>query len=320
VASELNQFLSDEALRAAMSGVLLFTGLPPQQTPVVSILGLIALLSEGFFLPEGGMGKIPEALSQALKLNGGEIWLNSKIDKIIVKNGRVRGAAVAGQGLIEAEAVISTVSGMVTFSSLLPPEAVPAALRRKVRQAPLSHKALAIQLGLSNPMDGCSHANSILPLMDEQTDVFRPYEDEVKWPIYFVPTVTMPELAPPGGSIIEMFPPISQDRPIHEWDEAKKEKAVAAAVKALARLHPLDIVVTRVLSPRDYQERLHLYQGAVYGLSPVADPGAQFPYRPPIPGLYQAGQTTYPGYGIAPAAMSGILAAETLMTGLQKKE
>jgi phytoene dehydrogenase-like protein len=61
VASELNQFLSDEALRAAMSGVLLFTGLPPQQTPVVSILGLIALLSEGFFLPEGGMGKIPEA-------------------------------------------------------------------------------------------------------------------------------------------------------------------------------------------------------------------------------------------------------------------
>jgi len=32
-----------------------------------------------------------------------------------------------------------------------------------------------------------------------------------------------------------------------------------------------------------------------------------------INGLYQAGQTTYPGYGVSSAAMSGILAAEALI-------
>jgi phytoene dehydrogenase-like protein len=58
---------------------------------------------------------------------------------------------------------------------------------------------------------------------------------------------------------------------------------------------------------------MHLYKGAIYGLSPAADLRAQFPHASQIPGLYQAGQTTYPGYGVGPAAMSGIFAAETLL-------
>jgi len=57
---------------------------------------------------------------------------------------------------------------------------------------------------------------------------------------------------------------------------------------------------------------LHLYQGAVYGLSPAADPWTLFPHKTPIPGLYLAGQTTFPGFGVANAAMSGIFAAEAL--------
>ncbi len=162
-------------------------------------------------------------------------------------------------------------------------------------------------------MDGCCYANSILPWVDEQAQVFRPHAGEVKWPIYFVPTVTMPELAPPGGSIIERFPPIDQEIPVNEWDEAKKEKVVAVVVKALSRLHPLDIAMTRVVSPKDFHDQLNLYQGAVYGLSPVADPSPQFPHHLSIPGLYQAGQTTYPSYGIGPAAISGTLAAEALL-------
>jgi phytoene dehydrogenase-like protein len=68
-----------------------------------------------------------------------------------------------------------------------------------------------------------------------------------------------------------------------------------------------------VLSPKDFQDRMHLFKGALYGLTPAVDPRALFPYDTSVPGLYQAGQTTYPGYGVAPAAMSGIFAAEALM-------
>lgn len=313
VAAELRHLFSDEAVRAAMSGVMLFAGTPPQETPVQSILGLVAMLTEGFYLPEGGMGRIPEALSQALKNNGGEIFLNSKIDKIAVKNGRVHGLEIEGQGLVEIDAVVSTASGMMTFGTLLNEEDTPNSMRRKLQTSPLSHKALVVQLGLSNQVDVPSHSNSILPMMEEQYQVFVPEENDVKWPIYSVPTVTLPELAPLGGSIVEMFPPIKQDVPADAWDDQQKERIVASAVKALARLHDIHVAMKRVSSPKDFQNRMHLYQGAIYGLSPNADPRAQYPHASPIRGLYQAGQTTYPGYGVSSAAISGIFAAETLM-------
>jgi phytoene desaturase len=302
VASEIYSLLSDEAVCSAMAGPMLFAGMPPQKMPVLLILEVIAILSEGFYLPEGGMGKIPEALSQSLTKNGGEIFLNSKVNRILVKNGRVYGLEIDGQGLIEVDAVISTASGMATFSSLLNPEDLPRGMSRKVQKAPLSHNVLSIQLGLSNVIDGCSHSNSILPMMNEQAKYFTPKRDEVKWFVYFVPTVTMPELASQGGSIIEMFPAIKQGIPGGDWDEQKTGREVESALNALSCLHNIDIAVKRVLSPEYFRTRMHLYTGAV-----------QFPHASQIPGLYQAGQTTNPGFGVAPSAMSGIFAAETLL-------
>ncbi|MBI5878300.1 MAG: FAD-dependent oxidoreductase [Chloroflexi bacterium] len=313
VASEISRLFSDEAVRAAMSGALLYAGTPPQKAPVQAILGLVAMLTEGFYLPEGGMGRIPEALSHALKNNGGEIFLNSKVSNILVKNGRVHGVEVEGQGLVEADAVVSTVSGMLTFGSLLNHADVPDRMRRKVQTAPLSHKALVIQFGLANPVDVRSHSNAILPMLDEQYKVFLPNEMDVPWPIYSVPTVTMPELAPSGGSIIEMFPPIKQNMPAEDWDDQRKERVAELAMQALSRMHDINVVVRRVLSPKDFQDTLHLYKGAIYGLSPNAALSAQFPHDSSIRGLVQAGQTTYPGFGVSSAAMSGVLAAETLM-------
>jgi phytoene dehydrogenase-like protein len=101
--------------------------------------------------------------------------------------------------------------------------------------------------------------------------------------------------------------------PVDDWDEGKREKIVESAVRALSRIHHIDIAVKRVLSPKDFQDKMHFYKGAVYVLSPSADFRVLFPHNPPVAGLYQAGQTTYPGYGVCPAAMSGIFAAETLM-------
>jgi len=314
VASEIEKLFSDRAVRAAMAGALLYiTGKPPQKTPAPMILVPVAILTEGFYLPEGGMGRIPEALSKRLKDNGGEIFLNSKVKKILVKNGVVYGLEIVGQGLVEVDAVISTVSGMVTFNSLLNRKDLPRGVSQRVQKAPLSHKALSIQLGLSNVIDGCGHTNSILPMMKEQSKFFLPDGDEVKWFIYFVPTATIPDLAPKGGSIIEMFPSIKQDRSAEDWDEETTSIVVESALQALSRLHKTDIAVKRVLSPRDFQTNMHLYKGAIYGLSAVSDFRTQFPHASGIPRLYQAGQTTHPGYGVGPAAMSGILAAEALL-------
>ncbi len=313
VASELNAVFSDPAVRAAMAGVMHYTGLPPEKTPVLQILGLVSIFSDGFFLPEGGMGMIPKVLTDELVKQNGEIFTGAKVEKIELTNGRVSSLRLDRDESIPVDAVISTVSGMLTLGLLADVNSAPSSMVRKMRKVPLSHKALCVQLGLSNCIDVPSHSMSHLPMMEDQYKVFLPSDTSPEWLNYTVPTVTMPELAPPGGSIIEMFPPINQLWPADRWDDEAKNSVAEKAICALSERHSMDVVAKRITSPRDYQVRMHLFDGAVYGLSPAADVRFQFPHKTPIAGLYQAGQTTYPGYGVGPAIMSGIFAAECLI-------
>ncbi|AOJ08472.1 hypothetical protein WS71_13565 [Burkholderia mayonis] len=100
--------------------------------------------------------------------------------------------------------------------------------------------------------------------------------------------------------------------PLDAWTDAAKTAAAQPWIDALARRHRLDIATLRVTSPRDHAERLGLYEGALYGLSPAARPDQQFPHVTPINGLYLAGQTTYPGFGVTTSMLSGVFAADAL--------
>lgn len=312
-ASHLNRSFSSEAARAAMGGALLYAGAPPDKLPAASLLGLVSMLRDGYFLPVGGMGRIPEVLSDAVRAQGGHIHLHSAVRRIVVRNGRACAIEVEHEGVVEVDAVISTAGAMHTYGSLLSEGDVPARMRRKVQRAPLSHRGFVLQLGLANRIEARSHTHYVIPWLREQSQVFQTGTGEQHWPIYTVPTQVLPELAPNGCSIIEMFPAISQGMTPEDWSEARKQEVAAQAVDRLCREHKIDVAVQRILSPREFQNDAHLYGGALYGLSPAAGPVALFKHRTPIRGLYQAGQTTWPGFGVVGAGWSGVFAVETLM-------
>lgn len=259
------------------------------------------------------MGRIPEVLSDAVRAQSGNVHLNANVRRILVKNGCAHAIEVENEGVVEIDAIISSVSAMHTYGSLLSADDAPPRMRRKLQRAALSRKGFVLQLGLSNRIAARDHCNFVLPWMGEQSQLFQPGEDGLRWSIYMVPTVTLPELAPAGGSIVEMYPSISQDIAPDDWSEARKEEVAARAIERLRCDHELDIAVQRILSPREFQNDAHLYAGALYGLSPAAGAPALFQHRSPIRGLYQAGQTTWPGFGVVSAGLSGVLAAEALL-------
>ena len=313
VASHLEREFSSEAARAAFAGALLYAGVPPDRMPGAAVLGLVSMLKDGYFIPEGGMGRIPEVLSAAVRAQGAEIRLNAPVRRIVVRKGRACAVELAGAGAIDVDAVLSTVSAMHTYGSLLSAHDVPGRTLRKVRRAPLSHKGFVVQLGLANRVEARSHINGELPWLGEQSRVFTTGPGDMRWSTYMVPTVTAPALAPGGCSIIEMYPSIGQERAAESWTEAQKQDVTARAVEMLRRRHRIEVAVCRASSPKDFQERAHLYAGALYGLSPIAGPGALYDHRTPIRGLYQAGQTTWPGFGVACAGLSGVFAARALI-------
>jgi phytoene dehydrogenase-like protein len=309
-AAYLKNNFSNEAVRAALSGTLLYTGMPPDKIPAASLVSLAAMFRQGYYIPEGGMGAIPETLGRAVRESGGEIHLNAKVNRILVHNGRACGIDVENAGVIEADAVISTTSGMHTVASLLSGRDAPAKRLRKARRATLSLKGFVLLIGLSNKIDAGSYSNNVLPFLGDQHQLLEPDQHQLRWPVYMVPTIAVPEIAPPGGSIVEMFPPIRQDWMAEDWSEERKEEVAAQAIERLKEMHQIDIAVRRILSPKEFQNDAHLYAGALYGLSPLASPATLFKYRSPLRGLYQAGQTTWPGFGVASAGLSGVMAAE----------
>jgi phytoene dehydrogenase-like protein len=237
--------------------------------------------------------------------------LNTKVTKILIQNRRVRGVEAGGEPVDAA--VISTASAMQMFGLLAGAESLPRPLAQKLEHPRLSHRALSTQLGLSNRIEPSAHTVSVLPWMEQQQEIFDQDGREMKYPVCVFPTVTMPELAPVGGSIVEMFYPVRGDLPLEYWSENKKQRLTDLAIRALRRNNDPNIAVTRVRSPKDFRDNMHLFQGALYGLSPASTPRDQFPHSGVIPGLYLAGQTTFPGYGVGPAMLSGIFAADALL-------
>ncbi|TWI04602.1 phytoene desaturase [Luteimonas cucumeris] len=312
LATELQRSFSDPDARAAIAAVTLYTGLAPERTPVFQIVGFISMLQDGLHLPENGMGAISDALHRSFRELGGKVHVGTRVDRIRIVDGKVRGLVIDDDEVV-ADAVVSTASGMATFSGLMDPADVPASMQRRVSQAPLSHRALGVQLGLRNTLQTPAHSVNHVPLLEQQHRMLAPQPADSPWLTYTVPTHTLPGLAAAGGSIVEMFAPVDQDLPLAAWDTAAKEAAADAAIAALARYQPLDIAVRRVTSPKDYAERMHLFQGALYGLSPAAGPGQQFLHETPLKGLFLAGQTTYPGFGVATSAFSGIFAADAVI-------
>jgi phytoene dehydrogenase-like protein len=97
-----------------------------------------------------------------------------------------------------------------------------------------------------------------------------------------------------------------------KWDEIK-EKVSAAHLKAVQRLafnFTDDMILSRTITtPLDmYQMNPNAIQGCCHGgTDGPSQAGALRPvpgwadYRIPIPGLYQTGGTTYPGFGVTAA-------------------
>lgn len=306
----------DEDLQAAVASTLLYTGLPPERLPATQIIGLLALLEEGFHLPRGGMGAISDALRQELQRLSVPMDFGAEVRELLVTRGAIRGVLLADGERIEADEVIATCSGFEVVRRLLPRDAVPRALAAKARKSPLSHRAISIQLGCSAATLPDAFIVNYVPSMRRQAAMHVSQPQIPRWLAYTHPGQVLPELAPAGGAVIELFAPVSGIGSASEWTQAMTDEAVANHLAALhARVPGLSVEVARVMGPQEFARERHLYEGALYGIAPGAAPNAFFPHRSGLSGLYLAGQTTYPGYGVAAAIQSGILAAEALHSG-----
>ena len=315
----LRKYFKSDKIQQTMSFQTWYVGLPPELAP--GVFSLLAYSEHfGVCYPKGGMVAIPAALAKCGEKHGMELRMNTRVDKVMVRNRRVEGV-VAGGEEITARAVVSNINAKTLYLDLIGEEHLHPLARYGIKSYQPSMSAVMICLGVDYEP----------PLDAHHTLITAPYEEmnDYWWNRYlkgllpaeqfgFVcwSTKSDPSLAPPGCHVLNTVFMGPSRLSGTDWDK-EKQSFLEGAIDYLSRkvVPGLSdhVKVAEVITPLDYERRLLHPEGAIYGLQ--EDVTNQTVFRPrskskSIEGLYLAGASTHPGGGVPAVVGSGIIAAD----------
>jgi phytoene dehydrogenase-like protein len=271
----------------------------------------------------GGMGGLTQALASAARGFGAEIRCGAEVTRVVVRDGRVVGVALAAGDEFAAPVVASNADARVTFTRLLDRRELPADFMAAVDRISYDSASLKINLALSElpsftarpGTTAGAHHRGTIHIAPDQDYIERAYDD-AKYgrpssrPVLecTIPSVVDPGVAPPGRHLMSMFvqyaPYTLRDG---TWDELR-EGFADRCVDLLDEYAPnfkRSVIARQVLTPLDLERVFgltggNIFQGAMtpsqlFSFRPV--PGYAS-YRTPIKGLYLCGAAAHPGGGV----------------------
>ena len=275
----------------------------------------------------GGMGRLSEAIASAARQHGAEIKTNAAVGRILIRDGKVYGVALADGTEFHAPKVASCADANVTFLKLTDPKELPADFTAAVKRIDYSSATVKVNLCLSEPPRfkclpgagvGPQHHGTMHICPDLYT-IERAYDDAKygRWARTPMLECTMAtalddSLAPAGKHIMSMFvqyaPYTLKDG---DW-ATEKDKFAGRCIDLMTEYAPnfRASVIDRQVIPPPEMERLwgitggNIMQGAM-SLSSMFSlrPAAGFAnYRTPVKGLYLCGAAAHPGGGVMGAA------------------
>ena len=284
----------------------------------------------------GGMGMISNSIAKAAITHGVEMKVLADVSRIIVKDGRAIGVALADGTEYHAKKVASCADCHVTFKKLMDAKDIPPDFLAAVNRIDYSSATVKINVALCEPPQftalpstgvGPQH-HGTMHICPSQDYIERAYDD-AKYgrpsanPLIECTMATALDhtLAPAGKHILSMF---VQYAPYHlqgtTWD-VEKDRFADRCFDIVNEYAPnfKQSVISRQVIPPPKMERLwgitggNIFQGSMslhnmFSLRPVAGFAN---YRTPIRGLYLCGAAAHPGGGVMGAA--GMNAAREML-------
>ena len=342
VADYLDQFFTSDLIKAHKAGSgIIGTGLGPMSPGSAYVMlhhymGDVDGSMGAWGFARGGMGSIADALCGAFREFGGELRTGSGVNKILVKNGRVRGVVLDNGDEIQADRVVSNLDAKRTFLEILDPKdagekVVKAAKRFKIRGS--SGK---LNIALNGVPDfpalpqGSRLIHGDFHIVDNMEAYERAYDDwkdgrfsKNPYIDALIPTLTDPTMAPEGKHFMSVFVQYCPPRVNGgEWTDELVKEFGDNVIDQIAKYSPnfKDLIEhVEVRTPREIESEAGLTQGNIFHGELTLDQlmfNRPFPgyaqYRGPVNGMYMCGSSTHPGGGVM-AAPGANAAREILM-------
>jgi 1-hydroxycarotenoid 3,4-desaturase len=317
----LGGYFSDPRLQQLFGRYATYCGSSPFDAPATLML-VAHVESAGVWLVDGGMYRLASAMSGIAARRGVQFRYDTDASSIIVDSGRAAGVWLGNGERIEADSVVVTADVAALAQGLLGADAArtAAAIPDKARSlsamtwsciAPASGFPL-LRHSVFFSRDYRGEFDSIVGRrrMPDEPTVYVCAQDRDGWPAT--------DDAPERLFILANAPAIG-DR--HRFEPAEIDQCAKRTFGMLERCG-LTIrttpELTEVTTPTDFNRMFPGTGGALYGrsshgwMASFQRPGA----RTKVPGLYLAGGSAHPGPGVPMAALSGRMAAASLIEDL----
>ncbi len=270
----------------------------------------------------GGMGGVANAIAASARSFGAEIRTGAPVARILTRNGRATGVALAGGEEISADIVVTATHPRIAFLQQLDRSELPGDFVTDIERWNSRSGVVKINLALAELPEFTS-APGAAPHIQGGTIVFaqdvehieRAFQDArsgrpagLPFADMSIPSFFDSSLAPEGKHVMSMF---TQWVP-HTWADRGDQSALDAyadrMIDAVGELSPNlkgSILHRQVIGPHEMQRDYGLIGGNIFHgeLSPeqlfhLRPAPGYADYRTPIRNLYQASSATHGGGGV----------------------
>ncbi|MGW1616078.1 phytoene desaturase family protein [Streptomyces sp. NPDC002285] len=274
----LDEFFTDERLKVVLSSYWSYNGQLPHRMAFVDMARLLAVFVETKpYQVVGGSQALSSALVESFEEAGGELWLNTNVDRIITRDGTAVGVRLEGGETVGARLVVSNAPSTTTYTRLLDdPDVVPADTLKDLRSRRLGPSATCLFLGVdASPEElGFTTATTFLSAgLDEHSILRGAYSLEEPCPFLIATCydVQSTGFSPKGGSQV-VLSSIHYSEP---WESlAPEDYARAKEVYAQSQLDLAESLVpgirdaieeAELATPLTFKRYINQPGGAIYG-------------------------------------------------------
>ena len=329
VADWLNEWFENDCLKAALAVAGLTGSFAAPWSPGTAF-NLLMWECSAVNSIKGGPRALIAALAKAAQSQGVEIRVESEVGKLQISGDQIKGVVLKGGESIEAPIVAASCDPRHTFLDLVPPDRIENRQQRRFQHIRGIGTTANVNLALNAQLvfKDRSAEKIMFARTGRRLDSIEKAFDACKYgqfaasPVLdiHVPTVSDPDLAPPGHSVVSILVHFVPYGLQPQWDRDQVEKLGHAVVATLEQYAPGvtgAIVAREVLSPVDLEARYGLVRGHIFHGEHALDQLILRPtpecarYHTPIKGLYLCGSGSHPGGGIT--CGPGALAASVIV-------
>ena len=319
----LGHYFHDPRLRQLFGRYATYCGASPWAAPATLMLVAHVEL-DGVWSVDGGMHALAKAIAHQSERQGATLRYNTPCQRILVRDGQACGIELAGGEQLQADAVIFNGDASALAQGLLGDDA-----RRAAKNTPLAKRSLsAVTWSVNARTSGFPLVRHNVFFDDdykqEFDDIFKQRQLPSRGTVY-VCAQDRTDAAWPADQNERLLclvnAPATGDK--HAFNPSEIQSCQEQSLKLLGQCGlALDLTTATaqsvITTPGDFNQLFPGTGGALYG---PASHGWMTPFQRPssaskLPGLYLAGGSVHPGPGVPMAALSGQLAAATVMAHL----